>query len=53
MDILEADPIKNVIILQTVLEEVRHRHPATYKRIKDLINNVDRHFYTFSNEYHK
>ncbi|XP_078402118.1 exosome complex exonuclease RRP44 [Cetorhinus maximus] len=53
IDILEDPVIQNVVILQTVLQEVRHRSAPVYKRIKDVINNPEKHFYTFTNEHHK
>ncbi|XP_072884204.1 exosome complex exonuclease RRP44 [Hemitrygon akajei] len=53
IDILEDPAIQNVIILQTVLQEIRHRSAPVYKRIKDVINNPEKHFYTFTNEHHK
>ncbi|XP_067890391.1 exosome complex exonuclease RRP44 [Heterodontus francisci] len=53
IDILEDPTIQNVVILQTVLQEVRHRSAPVYKRIKDVINNHEKHFYTFTNEHHK
>ncbi|MBN3319472.1 RRP44 exonuclease, partial [Atractosteus spatula] len=52
IDILEDPLIRNVIILQTVLQEVRHRSAPVYKRIKDAIHNAEKHFYTFTNEHH-
>ncbi|CAH1778412.1 unnamed protein product [Owenia fusiformis] len=53
MDVLDDEHISNVIILTTVLEEVRRRSTPAYKRIKDLITNPEKHFYTFVNEFHK
>ncbi|XP_069495530.1 exosome complex exonuclease RRP44 isoform X1 [Ambystoma mexicanum] len=53
IDILEDPLIQNVIILQTVLQEVRNRSGPVYKRIKDVVNNPDKHFYTFTNEHHR
>ncbi|KAK1167647.1 exosome complex exonuclease RRP44 [Acipenser oxyrinchus oxyrinchus] len=53
IDVLEDPAITNVIILQTVLQEARHRSAPVYKRIKDVIHNVERHFYTFTNEHHR
>ncbi|XP_078258402.1 exosome complex exonuclease RRP44 isoform X2 [Rhinoraja longicauda] len=53
IDILEHPAIQNVIMLQTVLQEVRHRSAPVYKRIKDVIHNPEKHFYTFTNEHHK
>lgn len=53
IDILEEDVLYNVIIVQTVLEEVKHKSTIVYKRLKNLINNVQRKFYVFVNEHHK
>ncbi|XP_077350506.1 exosome complex exonuclease RRP44 [Festucalex cinctus] len=53
IDVLEDQVICNVVILQTVLQEVRHRSAPVYKRLKDLINVGERHFYTFTNEHHR
>uniref|UniRef100_A0ACB8FIZ4 Exosome catalytic subunit dis3 n=1 Tax=Sphaerodactylus townsendi TaxID=933632 RepID=A0ACB8FIZ4_9SAUR len=53
IDILEDPVIRNVIILQTVLQEVRSRSAPVYKRIKDVITNQEKHFYSFTNEHHK
>ncbi|XP_076244346.1 exosome complex exonuclease RRP44-like protein Dis3 [Calliopsis andreniformis] len=53
IDILEEDIIANVIILQTVLEEVKHRSSNVYKKLKDIISNTHRRFYVFVNEHHK
>ncbi|XP_057188851.1 exosome complex exonuclease RRP44 isoform X2 [Triplophysa rosa] len=53
IDILEDPLIKNVIILQTVLQEVKHRSAPVYKRIKDVVHDKEKHFYTFTNEHHR
>ncbi|XP_013415893.1 exosome complex exonuclease RRP44 [Lingula anatina] len=53
LDILEDKCMKNAIILQTVLDEVRHRSAPAYKRIKEAISNPDKHFLSFVNEFHK
>ncbi|KAI5629114.1 exosome complex exonuclease RRP44 [Silurus asotus] len=53
IDILEDPLIRNVIILQTVLQEVRHRSAPVYKRIKDTIHDKEKRFYTFTNEHHR
>lgn len=50
---LEDPVIRNVIILQTVLQEVRHRSAPIYKRLKDIIHEKEKHFYTFTNEHHR
>uniref|UniRef100_UPI003AAC6BD3 exosome complex exonuclease RRP44 n=1 Tax=Centroberyx gerrardi TaxID=166262 RepID=UPI003AAC6BD3 len=53
IDVLEDPVIRNVIILQTVLNEVRHRSAPVYKRLKDIIHEKEKHFYTFTNEHHR
>uniref|UniRef100_A0A672GXR6 Exosome complex exonuclease RRP44 n=1 Tax=Salarias fasciatus TaxID=181472 RepID=A0A672GXR6_SALFA len=53
IDVLEDPVIRNVIILQTVLQEVRHRSAPIYKRVKDMIHEKEKHFYTFTNEHHR
>ncbi|GFV45059.1 exosome complex exonuclease RRP44 [Trichonephila clavipes] len=53
IDVLGETAFKNVIILQTVLEELRHRHSPAYNRLREIISNADRHFYTFTNEHHR
>ncbi|XP_037322233.2 exosome complex exonuclease RRP44 [Pungitius pungitius] len=53
IDVLENPVIRNVIILQTVLQEVRHRSAPVYKRLKDIIHENEKHFYTFTNEHHR
>ncbi|XP_057703769.1 exosome complex exonuclease RRP44 [Corythoichthys intestinalis] len=53
IDVLEDPVICNVVILQTVLQEVRHRSAPVYKRLKDLVHDSERHFYTFTNEHHR
>ncbi|KAF7242014.1 Exosome complex exonuclease RRP44 [Varanus komodoensis] len=53
IDILEDPVIQNVIVLQTVLQEVRKRSAPVYKRIRDVIANSEKHFYSFTNEHHK
>ncbi|KAG8039028.1 hypothetical protein G9C98_003335 [Cotesia typhae] len=53
INILEEDLLCNVIILQTVLEEVKHRSSNVYKKLKDIIADPKRKFYVFVNEHHK
>nr|XP_054755302.1 exosome complex exonuclease RRP44-like [Lytechinus pictus] len=53
VDILEDKAIKNVILLQTVQNEVKHRSLPSYKRIRDLIANDKKKFYVFTNEHHR
>ena len=39
IDLLESEGLEHVIVLTTVLEEVRHRSSPIFKRIKDIIAN--------------
>ncbi|KYM94946.1 Exosome complex exonuclease RRP44 [Cyphomyrmex costatus] len=52
IDILEEDVITNVIILQTVLEEIRHKSGTVYKKLQHIIGNATRKFFLFVNEHH-
>ncbi|KAG0226605.1 exosome catalytic subunit dis3 [Actinomortierella wolfii] len=49
---MEKPQISNVIILQTVLEEVRGLSVPIYRRVRDIIADKDRKFFVFSNEHH-
>lgn len=53
IDIFEEDVLKNVIILHTVLNEVKHRSSAVYKKLRNIIDDESRNIYTFVNEHHK
>ena len=54
IDLLEdSNGLENVILLQTVLAEVRHRSSPIFKRLKDLLEDRKRRFYLFVNEHHK
>ena len=53
IDLLEAEGLEHVIILTTVLEEVRHRSSPIYKRLRDLVANTRRDFYVFVNEHRR
>ncbi|XP_068223544.1 exosome complex exonuclease RRP44-like [Palaemon carinicauda] len=52
IDVLSHDSITNVIILQTVITEVKHRSLPVYKRLRDLIDTSSKKFYVFTNEHH-
>lgn len=53
IDILEEETIKDVIVLYTVMDELKHKSPSVYKRFRDIVMNSSRRFYTFINEHHK
>lgn len=52
-DLIQNPKIKNVIILQTVLEEVRSHSFQLYNIIREIAQDDSRHFYVFSNEFHR
>ncbi|KAB7507513.1 Exosome complex exonuclease RRP44 [Armadillidium nasatum] len=52
IDLLCQDSIRNVIIPQTVIQEVKHHSLPVYKRLRDLIDDSSKHFYVFCNEHH-
>ncbi|KAK4872641.1 hypothetical protein RN001_014670 [Aquatica leii] len=52
MDLLEESTISNVIILNTVIEEVQHRSLPIYKRLISIVENSSRMFYVFANNFH-
>lgn len=51
IDVLHHDAIRNVIILQTVLREVRRRSSPVYKKLRTMIENSDKKFFVFTNEH--
>ncbi|KAK7024218.1 exosome catalytic subunit dis3 [Halocaridina rubra] len=51
-DVLAHDSITNIVIPQTVIQEVRHRSLPIYKRLRDLIDTSSKKFYVFTNEHH-
>ena len=52
MDFLEDPAVTNVILLQIVLQKVKHQNLGVYKRIRDVIGNPAKKFYVFANEHH-
>lgn len=53
IDVFEENVIEDIIILQTVLDEVKHRSAAVYKRLRDILKVPGRRIYTFVNEHHR
>lgn len=51
IDIIEQ--LKNIVVLSTVLDEVRNKSIALYTRVRTLISDPDRRIVVFSNEHHK
>jgi exosome complex exonuclease DIS3/RRP44 len=50
---MEHPTIKDVIVLQTVREELRHLSMPIYNRVNAIIADKNKRFYAFSNEHHK
>ncbi|CAF0928716.1 unnamed protein product [Adineta steineri] len=53
VDLLEDPLFTNVIVPQIVLDEVRHKSLAIYKRIRSVISIPERKFFVFINEFNK
>lgn len=53
IDVLEEEILQNVIILHTVLDEVKHKSSVVYKKLRDILKRGSRQFYVFVNEHHK
>lgn len=51
MDVLEHATITDVIVLQTVLDEVRARSLPLYNRLRALVASEEKRFYVFHNEF--
>lgn len=52
MDLMESSAFNpHVILLQTVMEEVRHRSLPLFNRLKALVKADDKNFWVFYNEY--
>jgi len=53
MDLMESTLFNPpVILLQTVLEEVRHRSLPLYNRLGALVKSEDKRIWVFYNEFH-
>ncbi|KAG1452873.1 hypothetical protein G6F56_007710 [Rhizopus delemar] len=53
LDIMEHPTIKDVIVLQTVKEEVRHLNIAVYNRLNAILEDKTKRFYMFANEHQR
>ncbi|SPC62819.1 probable DIS3 3`-5` exoribonuclease required for 3` end formation of 5.8S rRNA [Ustilago sp. UG-2017b] len=51
MDLIENPSFTDVIVLQTVMDEVRHRSLPLFNRLKNLIADPDRRFCVFYNDF--
>lgn len=52
MDVLESSVFTDVIVLQTVANEVRNRSMPLYNRLRTLLTDPDRRFWLFYNDFH-
>ena len=53
LDVAVTDGVlQNMIVLQTVLEEVKHRNLSVYKRLKTMVQKGGRNVFVFANEHH-
>ncbi|KAL1928856.1 hypothetical protein VTP01DRAFT_2642 [Rhizomucor pusillus] len=53
LDILEHPAIKDVVVLQTVRQELRHLSFPIYNRINSILADKNKRFYMFANEHHR
>lgn len=55
MDLLErsSEPFRCIVVLQTVLNEVRHQNLSLYRRLKALMADESRELLFFANEHHR
>lgn len=51
--VFEEDVLSDIIVLHTVLDEVKHKSSMVYKKFKDIQGDRLRNFYVFVNEHHK
>ena len=48
---MEQKAITNVVVLATVLDEVRHRNRAMYARLRALVDRPEKRFVVYVNEH--
>lgn len=53
MDVIEDPAFRNIILCQTVLQEIKQRSISCYQRITQLLNSPDRRVFCFVNEFHR
>ncbi|CEP19826.1 hypothetical protein [Parasitella parasitica] len=53
LDIMEHPAIKDVIVLQTVREEIRHLSLPVYNRLNTILADKTKRFYMFANEHQR
>lgn len=45
--------LSDVIVLYTVLDEIKHKSSSVFKKFREVIADRSRNFYTFVNEHHR
>ncbi|ORX72311.1 RNB-domain-containing protein [Linderina pennispora] len=53
IDIFERPIINNVVVLSTVLDELRGLSMAVYNRVRAIVREHERRWFVFSNEHHR
>lgn len=53
LDIMEHPAMKDVIVLQTVREEVKHLSLPVYNRLNAILADKNKRFYMFANEHQR
>ncbi|KAJ1726891.1 exosome catalytic subunit dis3, partial [Coemansia biformis] len=53
IDIFERPIIGNVVVLSTVLDELRGLSMAVYSRVRAVVRDSERRWFVFSNEHHR
>lgn len=52
LDILEHPSVKNLVFISTILNQVKEKSLASYARIRNIVSQVNKNCYVFSNEFH-
>lgn len=53
LDVLETALFQDIVVLQTVLEEVKSNSLAIYRRVRALVSQPAKRLFVFSNENHR
>ncbi|KAG4065176.1 hypothetical protein HA402_007573 [Bradysia odoriphaga] len=53
IDVFEEDVLSDVIVLYTVLDEIKHKSSSVYKKFREVVSDRSRNFYIFVNEHHR
>ncbi|KAJ6635843.1 Exosome complex exonuclease RRP44 [Pseudolycoriella hygida] len=53
IDVFEEDVLTDIVVLYTVLDEVKHKSSSVYKKFREVIADKSRNIYIFVNEHHR